>query len=174
MAPDAPPAGAAGDDEAARQRAREERDEVARVIARRKREIIERECFGLIEFVEPEHDFRVVGGIEGVKNELQRIATAHPRGATPRRVPMGLLFTGPMGAGKTFVAEAFAKEIGPDRHQAEELPLQVGGRDRRRTSSASSPWCRRSARCWSSSTRAIARSAAAATAATATAARRRG
>jgi len=26
------------------------------------------------------------------------------------RVPMGLLFTGPMGTGKTFVAEAFAKE----------------------------------------------------------------
>ena len=25
---------------------------------------------------------------------------------------MGLLFTGPMGAGKTFVAEAFAKESG--------------------------------------------------------------
>ena len=26
------------------------------------------------------------------------------------RVPMGVLFTGPMGTGKTFVAEAFAKE----------------------------------------------------------------
>ncbi|MGH9944985.1 MAG: ATP-binding protein, partial [Pyrinomonadaceae bacterium] len=28
------------------------------------------------------------------------------------RVPMGVLFTGPMGTGKTFVAEAFAKECG--------------------------------------------------------------
>src|SRR6185503_11665101 len=28
------------------------------------------------------------------------------------RVPMGLLFTGPMGTGKTFVAEAFVKESG--------------------------------------------------------------
>ena len=111
FAPDAPPPGAAGSDEAAQQRARAERDEVARVIARRKREIIERECFGLIEFVEPGHDFRVVGGIEGVKIELQRIAAAIRDGNTAR-VPMGLLFTGPMGAGKTFVAEAFAKESG--------------------------------------------------------------
>jgi AAA+ superfamily predicted ATPase len=96
------------DDEATRQRAR---DEVDRIIARRKREIIERECYGLIEFVEAKHDFRVVGGIEGVKDELQRIARAIREGRT-ERVPMGLLFTGPMGAGKTFVAEAFAKESG--------------------------------------------------------------
>ena len=104
LAPDA----AGHDDEAARQRAR---DEVDRIIARRKREIIERECYGLIEFVEAKHDFRVVGGIEGVKTELQRIARAIREGHT-ERVPMGLLFTGPMGAGKTFVAEAFAKESG--------------------------------------------------------------
>jgi transitional endoplasmic reticulum ATPase len=97
-------------DDSAEQRARE-RDEIDRVIARRKREIIERECFGLIEFVEPAHDFRVVGGIPGVKAELQRIARAIREGHTAR-VPMGLLFTGPMGAGKTFVAEAFAKESG--------------------------------------------------------------
>jgi AAA+ superfamily predicted ATPase len=103
----APDAGGV-DDEAARQRAR---DEVDRIIARRKREIIERECYGLIEFVEAKHDFRVVGGIEGVKNELQRIARSIREGNTAR-VPMGLLFTGPMGAGKTFVAEAFAKESG--------------------------------------------------------------
>lgn len=90
---------------------KEARDEIDRLIAKRKREIIERECYGLIEFVEPGHDFRVVGGIEGVKAELQRIARAIREGNT-RRVPMGLLFTGPMGAGKTFVAEAFAKESG--------------------------------------------------------------
>src|SRR4029450_8130323 len=30
----------------------------------------------------------------------------------PSRVPLGILFPGPMGAGKTFVAEAFAKESG--------------------------------------------------------------
>ena len=87
------------------------RDEIDRLIAHRKREIIERECYGLIEFVEPGHDFRVVGGIEAVKAELQRIAR-NIREGNVARVPMGLLFTGPMGAGKTFVAEAFAKESG--------------------------------------------------------------
>lgn len=86
-------------------------DEVLRLIARRKREIIERECFGLIEFVEPAHDFSVVGGVEEVKKELGGIAR-HIREGRRSRVPMGLLFTGPMGTGKTFVAEAFVKESG--------------------------------------------------------------
>jgi AAA+ superfamily predicted ATPase len=105
----APESTAGFDDEAAARK--RTRDEIDRVIARRKREIIERECYGLIEFVEAQHDFRVVGGIEGVKTELQRIARNIREGNTDR-VPMGLLFTGPMGAGKTFVAEAFAKESG--------------------------------------------------------------
>lgn len=88
-----------------------EHDEVLRLIARRKREIIERECFGLIEFVEPAHDFSVVGGIEEVKKELRTIAR-NIREGRKSRVPMGLLFTGPMGTGKTFVAEAFVRESG--------------------------------------------------------------
>jgi transitional endoplasmic reticulum ATPase len=86
-------------------------DEVLKLIAKRKREIIERECFGLIEFVEPAHDFSVVGGIDEVKKELSAIAR-NIREGRKARVPMGLLFTGPMGTGKTFVAEAFVKESG--------------------------------------------------------------
>ena len=90
------------------ERARQEAD---RLIARRKREILERECFGLVEFVEPEHGFDVVGGMDEVKKDLRVIADSIREGRT-RRVPMGMLFTGPMGTGKTFVAEAFAKECG--------------------------------------------------------------
>jgi SpoVK/Ycf46/Vps4 family AAA+-type ATPase len=108
LAPDASPQEGEREEEELRRKAR---DDIDRIIARRKREIIERECFGLIEFVEAKHDFRVVGGIEGVKAELQRIAACIRDGNTSR-VPMGLLFTGPMGAGKTFVAEAFATESG--------------------------------------------------------------
>jgi transitional endoplasmic reticulum ATPase len=82
-----------------------------RLIAKRKREILERECFGLVEFVEPAHGFEVVGGMEEVKKDLMVIAESIREGRTSR-VPMGILFTGPMGTGKTFVAEAFAKECG--------------------------------------------------------------
>jgi SpoVK/Ycf46/Vps4 family AAA+-type ATPase len=88
-----------------------ERAEVDRLISKRKREILERECFGLVEFVEPAHGFDVVGGMEEVKKDLLVIAENIREGRTSR-VPMGLLFTGPMGTGKTFVAEAFAKECG--------------------------------------------------------------
>lgn len=87
------------------------RAEVDRLIATRKREIIERECYGLIEFVESHHGFEVVGGIEEVKKELLIVAD-NIREGRRNRCPMGLLFTGPMGTGKTFVAEAFAKECG--------------------------------------------------------------
>jgi AAA+ superfamily predicted ATPase len=87
------------------------RTEVLRLIAARKREIIERECYSLIEFVEPKHGFDVVGGMEEVKQDLSQIAK-NIREGRRTRVPMGLLFTGPMGTGKTFVAEAFAKESG--------------------------------------------------------------
>jgi len=90
------------------ERARKETD---RLIAKRKREILERECFGLVEFVEPSHGFEVVGGMEEVKKDLLVIAESIREGRTSR-VPMGILFTGPMGTGKTFVAEAFAKECG--------------------------------------------------------------
>ena len=87
------------------------RQEADRLIAQRKREILERECFGLVEFVVPEHGFEVVGGMDEVKKDLALIAENIREGRTSR-VPMGILFTGPMGTGKTFVAEAFAKECG--------------------------------------------------------------
>ena len=87
------------------------RKEAERLIARRKREILERECFGLVEFVEPQFGFEVVGGMDEVKRDLLLVAESIREGRTAR-VPMGMLFTGPMGTGKTFVAEAFAKECG--------------------------------------------------------------
>ena len=80
-------------------------------INRRKKAIIEQECHGLVEFVEPKHGFAAVGGMAAVKEELMRVADAIKQGDR-NRVPMGAIFVGPMGTGKTFVAEAFAGESG--------------------------------------------------------------
>ena len=85
--------------------------EVIELVHRRKREIIEKECAGLIEFVDARLDLSAVGGSEGIKAELNQIATAI-RSGDKHRVPMGLLFVGPMGTGKTFVAKCFAKSSG--------------------------------------------------------------
>jgi SpoVK/Ycf46/Vps4 family AAA+-type ATPase len=80
-------------------------------IGLRKKKIIEQECHGLVEFVPPRHDFGHVGGLEGIKEDLRRVAEAVKKG-NRNRVPMGMIFVGPMGTGKTFVAEAFATESG--------------------------------------------------------------
>ena len=77
----------------------------------RKKSIIEQECHGLVEFVAPEHDFSHVGGMSALKSELMRVAGAIKAGRA-NQVPMGMLFVGPMGTGKTFIAEAFAGESG--------------------------------------------------------------
>lgn len=77
----------------------------------RKKAIIEQECHGLVEFVAPEHGFEHVGGMERVKRDLMRVADAVKAGRKTQ-VPMGMIFVGPMGTGKTFVAEAFAAECG--------------------------------------------------------------
>ena len=85
--------------------------EVLTVIHARKREMIEKECAGLIEFIEPKHDLSSVGGQEHIKHELLAIAKNLKNGETTL-TPMGLLAVGPMGSGKTFVIKAFLKEAG--------------------------------------------------------------
>lgn len=81
------------------------------MVSQRKKQIIEQECHGLVELIAPKHNFGVVGGLEGVKYELMRVAN-NVRDGHRNRVPMGMIFVGPMGTGKTFVAEAFAAESG--------------------------------------------------------------
>lgn len=77
----------------------------------RKKQIIEQECHGLVEFVAPSHNFSHVGGMARIKKDLLRVADAVKKGRH-NQVPMGMIFVGPMGTGKTFVAEAFAAECG--------------------------------------------------------------
>ena len=86
-------------------------DDVLRLIQARKRELIEKECAGLIEFVEPKHGLDAVGGAQHITGELAQIARSL-RAGDSKLTPMGLLAVGPMGAGKTFVIKAFLKDAG--------------------------------------------------------------
>ncbi|MBM3274325.1 MAG: ATP-binding protein, partial [Candidatus Sericytochromatia bacterium] len=81
------------------------------MLSAKRKEIIENECFGLVELITPDHGLEVVGGMEIVKGQLMRISEAIRNGMV-RHVPMGIFFVGPMGTGKTYVAEAFAHDSG--------------------------------------------------------------
>ncbi|MEO8359880.1 MAG: AAA family ATPase [Vicinamibacteria bacterium] len=83
------------------------RDEVRRI----KKEVIETEGLGLLEYVEPKYDLSMVAGMPAVKERLRRAARAIARG-NPAAVPMGYLICGPVGSAKTFLVECFANEIG--------------------------------------------------------------
>jgi hypothetical protein len=92
--------------------ASEDADEaLLKVIQERKRSVIEKECAGLIEFVEPKYGLEAVGGSEHIRAELEQIA-ANVRSGDVTVSPMGVMAVGPMGAGKTFVLKAFLKDAG--------------------------------------------------------------
>ncbi len=76
-----------------------------------KKEVIETEGLGLLEYVEPKYDLSMVAGMPAVKDRLRRAARAIARG-NPSAVPMGYLVCGPVGSAKTFLVECFAREIG--------------------------------------------------------------
>lgn len=89
-------------------------DEVAVLlpaIQARKQAILERECAGLIEFVTSRHDLSAVGGNAEIKASLEELARVLREGEKAS-APMGLLFVGAMGCGKTFIAKAFVKSSG--------------------------------------------------------------
>lgn len=76
-----------------------------------KKEVIETEGMGLLEYVEPKFDLDMVAGMPAVKGRLRRAARAIARG-NPSAVPMGYLICGPVGSAKTFLVECFSREIG--------------------------------------------------------------
>jgi SpoVK/Ycf46/Vps4 family AAA+-type ATPase len=80
-------------------------------VRRFKKEVIETEALGLLEYVEPKYDLQMVAGMPAVKDRLRRAARAVVRG-NPAAVPMGYLVCGPVGSAKTFLVECFAAEIG--------------------------------------------------------------
>ena len=83
----------------------------AKQLGAEKRRIIEAECYGLLQFLDPRFTLDDVAGHDGVKARLRAAARAVSRGDTAR-VPQGYLICGPVGSAKTFVVNAFAGEIG--------------------------------------------------------------
>ncbi|HUW69930.1 MAG TPA: AAA family ATPase [bacterium] len=77
----------------------------------KKREIIEGEAGGLLEFLETEHDLSYVSGHDFVKKRFKHAARALKQGRLDV-LPMGYLIAGPVGTGKSFMVSAFAGEIG--------------------------------------------------------------
>ncbi|MCH7472170.1 ATP-binding protein [bacterium] len=80
-------------------------------IYRRKREMIEAECRGMLEFIQPGYKLDMVAVHRQAVEELKRDARLVLEGHLDA-VPMGYLIVGPAGSGKSFLIKAFAGEIG--------------------------------------------------------------
>ena len=76
-----------------------------------KKRLIERQAQGVLEFVEPKWGLDTVVGHEGAKKRLLDDAELIRRGNL-ETVPMGYLFCGPVGTGKSFLATCVAGSIG--------------------------------------------------------------
>jgi len=81
------------------------------VMRQKKKEIIENEAGGLLEFMETSFDLSHVSGHDFVKKRFKNAAKAIKKGR-PDVLPMGYLIAGPVGTGKSFMVSAFAGEIG--------------------------------------------------------------
>ena len=77
----------------------------------KKKEIIETEAAGLLEFMETSFNLSHVSGHDFVKKRFKNAAKAIKMGR-PDVLPMGYLIAGPVGTGKSFMVNAFAGEIG--------------------------------------------------------------
>ncbi|MDZ4820336.1 MAG: AAA family ATPase [Planctomycetota bacterium] len=76
-----------------------------------KKSMIERQCQGLVEFVEPGHTLDLVIGHDTAIERLKQDAAAIQKGES-ETAPMGYLICGPVGTGKTFLAECYAGSVG--------------------------------------------------------------
>lgn len=80
-------------------------------IGQQKKALIEKECYGLLEFLVPKHGLDVVCGHEAQKQWLIEDAKLIREGRIDA-LPMGYLICGPVGTGKTFMAQCYTHDIG--------------------------------------------------------------
>jgi len=76
-----------------------------------KRELIEKEAFGRIEFIESKRTLDDVAGHVEAKAWLRQDAALLKRGRL-RAIPMGYLLCGRIGTGKTYLVECWSGEVG--------------------------------------------------------------
>ena len=76
-----------------------------------KKRLLERQCRGLLEFIEPRWTLDTVVGHDAAKARLREDAALLKRGALDT-LPMGYLLCGPVGTGKSFLAQCVSGEIG--------------------------------------------------------------
>jgi hypothetical protein len=80
-------------------------------LRRAKKELIEKQCLGLVEFVLPRHGLDMVVAESAVKERLEQDVELFRNGRFDA-LPMGYLFCGVIGTGKTFTATCFAGSLG--------------------------------------------------------------
>lgn len=76
-----------------------------------KKRLIEKQCQGLLEFVQPSWDLDMVVGHEAAKTRLREDAQLLAAGKLDT-VPMGYLLCGPVGTGKSFLAQCATGSMG--------------------------------------------------------------
>jgi SpoVK/Ycf46/Vps4 family AAA+-type ATPase len=82
-----------------------------KTLSEHKKDLIEAESGGLLEFVQSRFDLSFVAGNDQAKRKLQEAAAAIRAGNT-EVLPMGYVICGPVGTGKTFITTCFAGEVG--------------------------------------------------------------
>ena len=80
-------------------------------LLRMKKDLIERECQDLMEFLESPFTLEQVAGHDAVKSWLREDTQLMRRGSL-NALPMGYLITGRIGTGKTFLVQCWAGELG--------------------------------------------------------------
>lgn len=83
----------------------------AKYLSDTKKQLIERECQGLLEFIESPFTLDNVSGMDAVKTWLREDATLLKKGSLIA-LPMGYLIAGRIGTGKTFLVNCWAGELG--------------------------------------------------------------
>ena len=80
-------------------------------LAQMKKELVERDCEGLIDFIKPDRTLNDLHGQDGLKRWIRQDIALWQQGDLAA-LPMGYLICGPVGTGKTFMVECIAGEAG--------------------------------------------------------------